>query len=45
MRDLNFVSTTVVAADSTLVVAASATDVGVEGAGLAEITGFSQVNE
>jgi hypothetical protein len=45
VRDLNFVSTTAVAADSTLVVAASATHVGVGGAGLAEITGFSQVKE
>jgi hypothetical protein len=45
VRDLNFVSTTEVAADSTLVVAASATHVGVGGAGLAEITGFSQVKE
>ncbi len=45
VRDLNFVSATAVAADSTLVVAASATHVGVGGAGLAEITGFSPVKE
>jgi hypothetical protein len=45
VRELNFVSATAVAADSTLVVSASATHVGVEGAGLAEITGFSPVKE
>jgi hypothetical protein len=44
-RALNFVSTTAVAADSTFVVMASAADVGVDGAGLSEISGFSKVKE
>jgi hypothetical protein len=44
-RMLNFVATTAVAADSTLVVSASATDVGVTGTGLFEISGFSKVKE
>ena len=47
VRDLNFVSTTAVATDSTFVVSASASeaDVGVAGAGLFEISGFSRVKE
>lgn len=47
VRDLNFVSTTAVAVDSTLVmrVSASEADVGIAGAGLFEISGFSKVKE
>jgi hypothetical protein len=45
VRNLRFIATADIAIDSTLLVSASEADVGVAGAGIVEITGFSKVKE